>query len=61
METFTVKTMFETSVDENGEYTDLVTIKTCLMQDGRQVDIEQDGRQVDIEQDCGDYLDPLTW
>lgn len=52
METFTVKTMFETSVDENGEYTDLVTIKTCLM---------QDGRQVDIEQDCGDYLDPLTW
>ena len=44
--------MFETSVDENGNYTDLTTIKTCLM---------QDDRQVDIEQDCGDYLDPLTW
>ena len=44
--------MFETAVDDDGEYTDLVTIKTCLM---------QDDKQVDIEQDCGDYLDPLTW
>jgi hypothetical protein len=41
-----------TNEDEEGEYTDVVSIKTC---------IEQDGIKVTLEQDCDDYLDALSW
>ena len=51
-ENFAVKTHFFTNEDETGEYTDVVSIKTC---------IEQGDQKITLEQDCGDYLDALSW
>jgi len=49
---FRVKSEFWTNKDDEGETTDVTSIKTI---------ITQNGMEIILEQDCDDYLDGLNW